>query len=1397
MADLFYIEDGYIDASYYGYLADAVVDLRGYIESGYLDPDYYTYYGAVGTLTCSATVTHGVTVEAYGTWTSAATLTAAIGSVKPASISLSSAFTQTVTTSRTRTVASSLSSAASISATAIRARIVASSLSSAATISTTALRTRTVASSQSSAATVSISIGVVKTGTSALASAFTRSFTAVKTVSGVATFNGVFNPVLTVGIVKNSFALFNASASLATVSVKTARSSITLQTIASLNAQNARTRRYDSSLSSMATQSASAVKTTNITATLNSTATLTVIIGSVKVNSVALTIRATLTTRKYFGSFRPRDLNRTLPNSQSLLYDTSIKKFGAASFYGYTNSYNYADALEPVAAGYDLMLMPSKTESFIWEFWFYSPTAGSSSVVNVGGFQIIISRQADVTLRSVRIRLTYTYSGGTSYYDFGGDRTGLTRNAWHHVAVIKNSSYLSAYVDGTRLYGYSASSFPNINNNSQPWEGYHDLATVSLGSDEQTRIDELNFQVGTTLGYDPSQTTITVPTEARTNDTATTRFLYHFDNNVLDDLVATEIASATLASAVTITTTAIKSIRTTATLSSAATISTTASRTQTASAILASAAAITTVGKVTKEFANISLASAAAITASIGVIRQGVSVENTAFSSSFRCVARLAGVASLYSIATINTVIDNRTRTQSSSMAASASISTTASRTRTVNSTLNTAASMVVNVGKLIDFASALATAAALTATVYRVKQANISLSAQATISASADRTRGINSALSSSATITATAYRIKQAASALNTQATQRASAVKTTSAQAAFASSASAVITVARTRNISASLQFITSELTVAVKNATGTITLEARFTQSATAVKTARLTKTLSSSATITLLGGKLIEYPSVHNTGVEVYSVDKYPRVTITTSNPGYAPHTGNFTASIWARRNSITGTVSVGYNVNDFNYQPLWSDSLSSFAFSLHTNDVILRYNYDPDEPGAHWADVAPVDSGWHHYLLYAIPNGVNPSNTWRLWVDGVDQGTASRGAYLTGGLSNGAQLRLGQGRIAKEYVSDYTSSEFYLDGSVAQIWMGTGSGAPTVSNFYNKGYVDLGANGRGAGNVLPVPEVYNTLSAPFTGVDFNTNRSYENQYIAGEEYATVGINTTTGVFKMATTPVSVFLFAGHLNSAASISTSITIRNNARATLNTRATLACTSTTYVGIIGYLTSVAALTNSIKRQRAYSATLSAFASELVVIGKRQNETATLRSQFTLSCDVSVKPPVRFSAALMSAATISITPYRVGITSVALTSAATITATARRIKPLASALNSTASLTCNASVKLPIRITASLNTFATQTSTVRRYRATSTQLNSTATLVISTKKIVGMTIRLQAFVAEITVGDIVNIDPFLTLTIAPETRIITILPETRQRVIEQETRMFIIEGI
>jgi hypothetical protein len=50
--------------------------------------------------------------------------------------------------------------------------------------------------------------------------------------------------------------------------------------------------------------------------------------------------------------------------------------------------------------------------------------------------------------------------------------------------------------------------------------------------------------------------------------------------------------------------------------------------------------------------------------------------------------------------------------------------------------------------------------------------------------------------------------------------------------------------------------------------------------------------------------------------------------------------------------------------------------------------------------------------------------------------------------------------------------------------------------------------------------------------------------------------------------------------------------------------------------------------------------------------------------------------------------------------------------------------------------------------------------------------------------------TLACQGFV--LTVGDIINFDPALTLMISQETRTLRILPENRQLWIEQETRLY-----
>jgi hypothetical protein len=55
---------------------------------------------------------------------------------------------------------------------------------------------------------------------------------------------------------------------------------------------------------------------------------------------------------------------------------------------------------------------------------------------------------------------------------------------------------------------------------------------------------------------------------------------------------------------------------------------------------------------------------------------------------------------------------------------------------------------------------------------------------------------------------------------------------------------------------------------------------------------------------------------------------------------------------------------------------------------------------------------------------------------------------------------------------------------------------------------------------------------------------------------------------------------------------------------------------------------------------------------------------------------------------------------------------------------------------------------------------------------------------------------ISISALHSTLIAGDVLNLDPFLTLIIPEETRTVKVLEESRQIDIEQETRSLIIEG-
>ena len=88
MADQYYIEQDYFDGKYFGVIFDAVISLNPYIEEGYYDGDYYVPTGGQASLSCTAEVVTGVTVEANGSPTSNFTLTFSITRIKPLSATL-------------------------------------------------------------------------------------------------------------------------------------------------------------------------------------------------------------------------------------------------------------------------------------------------------------------------------------------------------------------------------------------------------------------------------------------------------------------------------------------------------------------------------------------------------------------------------------------------------------------------------------------------------------------------------------------------------------------------------------------------------------------------------------------------------------------------------------------------------------------------------------------------------------------------------------------------------------------------------------------------------------------------------------------------------------------------------------------------------------------------------------------------------------------------------------------------------------------------------------------------------------------------------------------------------------------------------------------------------------
>ena len=288
--------------------------------------------------------------------------------------------------------------------------------------------------------------------------------------------------------------------------------------------------------------------TKQLIATTPMVATLAAIGGFIKQNSANLTVFARIQTSRSFGSGRPRDLDdnfvNTIPN-----FDNSIKKFGTHSLLCNKTSGSIA-----VTKFTNPGIVPKQSEDFYFEGWIYPKNLTASNNFNIDDFlQIGITNDGRFQYIG-RIQNLANPSGTTSAYGYT-HTTQATINTWNHLAVVKQSNSISFYINGTRV-NYYVEGNPSLVVPFRPWSRLENttrdgIIVVTLR--DPANIDEIMFVKGNTLGLSTSQTTIPVPTQPRTNSISGVEFLYHFDNNVLDDIFLTQTVSASLTSTASIT----------------------------------------------------------------------------------------------------------------------------------------------------------------------------------------------------------------------------------------------------------------------------------------------------------------------------------------------------------------------------------------------------------------------------------------------------------------------------------------------------------------------------------------------------------------------------------------------------------------------------------------------------------------------------------------------------------------------------------------------------------------------------------------------------------------------------------------------------------------------------
>lgn len=665
--------------------------------------------------------------------------------------------------------------------------------------------------------------------------------------------------------------------------------------------------------------------------------------------------------------------------------------------------------------------------------------------------------------------------------------------------------------------------------------------------------------------------------------------------------------------------------------------------------------------------------------------------------------------------------------------------------------TMTSASTITIEVTHFVGVSSALTSSCTVSVTAGVDRRTTVTLSTLADLNAQAARTRDLASAFSSTFTHSTSATKTTNILLDLAVESQQTTTALRTAPASADLTATATQSTTAVKTATVTPAFESIASQLTVAYKNATGTILMEPR--------------------ATLTAVIGVIKQFSTPLIRGAQFNSDSDWLVYTDNTTLP-YGLGKGQV-ISFWMRKEL---TDNFGYIWNSYRQR---SFPGIDYTHLYYVNKTLTYTSGTQTAPNSFvsfaFDDIINDDNDWHHYAIVI-----------RTW-SGAFPGNFVATAYRDGQQIS-SDSRTGPGTYG-HYANLWRDNRIGYQSRIAlaQLWIGPlYSSATTPSdeqvlglleNFYDSGYVDLGT---GVVNGF-TPGVYELFDLP------NTEHVASNGADISAFYSDYPLQGISGRFVLDAQSVSVLENTVYAEATATLSATATRTQLGQALLTSTATLVCDAVKTAVFASAISSTASLSADYIRYRDFDSALSASTTQTTDNQRVRYSQATLAGQSTLSADVGEITQVE--AQLTATATQNITYIRVRYNSSTLSSEAALAFDPEdRLRDQSAALSAQATLTADGINLEGTRVTFTAT--ATLSCEAEKRVITSGNLSSTASLSAIAYRVAFGEAHLPAIATQLSVVDIINFDPFLTIVVPAETRTIKVKYESREFEIEQETR-------